>query len=527
MKENEQLLVNAFEQERPVVLFLGQSAWSSSEKKDSILAAVLDRLGRLDQIARGWPALIDSDTLAAENMHWLSERFNRNVQSEAMQDLLDLSWSAVFTTSIDPQLTRHLETRGRQPEVILSKGHFARVPRSRSRPPVHYLFGRSDEMTVDARVPRSRMELRQRAVHAADMVNRVAETTTPLGLLVLEGYVPGCDWLAIDDLLAPISMTGEIQILWFGLSSVPNSEFFNELLKKGVLHIDERRLVDVVAELNARKVLGLERIVSSEEPGTVSLANGDFIVISPSLRLRVEASAAVVDDTWTSFLPPIKESEQEAFQRFHGGLGSSRTLVEGIARGFAIRRDFESKLRERFEVALKKHGDSNRVIVLHGQSGTGKSVAIARLAYELRKEVKVPVLYSNGRIPQATDIDEFCIEAEQAKAAVTVILCDSNQAPNRYYDLANSLRSRGRRIVVIGTSYRFEISKDKLTSNPDIVEAQSEVSPQERSSLQSLVKNFGGSSLVQSSLATTKKTPTYLRCFIVFCRPVGHVLSLG
>ncbi len=66
----------------------------------------------------------------------------------------------------------------------------------------------------------------------------------------------------------------------------------------------------------------------------------------------------------------------DAFRRFHSTPGNFRLLVEGISRGFAVEREFEDTLWRTVNDKLKRLGqpDSDDVVVLHGQSGTGKSI---------------------------------------------------------------------------------------------------------------------------------------------------------
>lgn len=485
-------LLNALTDRRPLVLFLGQDSWSSPGHPDPTLSHLLNRVGRTEHATSGWSAALRGAGLSADDMEWITERFQRNVQSEGMQELLGIAWSAVFTTSIDPTLVRRIETHGRQPESILAKEHFARTPRSHSRPPFYYLFGRSNETLSDFKSPCTRIELHQRtATHANNMLNRIAETVTPLGFLIVEGYSPGRDWLAIDDFLAPLSTAVGLQILWFGATPPVQSEFFTDLVKKGSLIPCERRLIDIVTELRAKGILEKSTSILPDGPGVISINDNKFVNVSPSLRLRVEASAAIIDDTWTDELSPLDGlAAAEAFRRFHGDLDGLRNLVEGIGRGFAIKRDFENELWG--EVNKILHDQIDRVLVLHGQSGTGKTVAIARLAYELRKIRRLPVLCSYGRIPQATDIEAFCREAEVAGAPHTVILCDANLPLDHYRDLSNALKSKGRRVLVVGTCYRMELVRPVATIAP--VEANLDVSPGEAKALKSLVTKFGGDS---------------------------------
>lgn len=485
-------LLQCLKEERPAVLFLGQNAWASSVRTDPILFSFLQRKGRSDEISLGWQALFSSNnSINDEDMQWLTERYARHVQSDEMQDLLDVPWSAVFTTSIDPQLTRRLETRGRQPEAVLARDYFARVPRSRNRTPVHYLFGRTSETVTEFRCPRSKYELRQRiSTHCISMLNRIPETVTPIGLLIVEGFSSDDDWLQVDDFLAPLSVSNGLRILWFGSPNSPQSDFYAELVRRGSLVPCSKRLTEIMAEIHSKGLLEPIGSTISDEPGIISIDGDKFIDTSPSLRLRVEASAAIVDDTWTSLCSPIEGTAlEEAFRRFHGDLGGLRDHVEGITRGFAIKRDFEQDLRDRVEGALKDQINLDRTVILHGQSGTGKSIALARLAHDFREELKVPVLYATGRVPNAADLDGFCIEAERAGAIGTLILCDANQNANRYKDLANALRSRGRRIAVVGTTYKTETTFFKDSSK--FVEAPTDVSANERTALRRLIDVYG------------------------------------
>ena len=481
-------LLLCFKEERPVVLFLGQDAWGALQQKDPILITLLDRLGRIDDVKLGWPAVLSATGLNDNDMQWLTERYHRYVPSDAMQSLLDLAWSAVFTTSIDPKLTRRLETRGRQPEAVLSKDHSARVPRSRFRPPIYHLFGRCNETTPSLKAPQSKLELRQRiTVHANNIINRIAETVTPLGILVVDGYSPKRDWLDIDEFLAPLSVSKGLRILWFGATPSMESDFFSDLVEKEVIMPCPRRLIDELVELQARGEIENLGSICSDEPGIISISDSNFFDPSPSIRLRVEASASIIDDEWTNNVTGQYEGEAEfAFNRFHGDFGGARSLVEGIARGFAIKRDFENKLWEFVERALRDQGNLSRFIILHGQSGTGKTVAVARLAYDLRIKLRVPVLFAVGRIPQATDVDDFCAEAERSGALGTVILCDSNQTINRYRDLSNALRSRGRRVTIVGTTYNTEVNH--ATGSVLSVEAPAEISKTELDELICLVE---------------------------------------
>lgn len=65
----------------------------------------------------------------------------------------------------------------------------------------------------------------------------------------------------------------------------------------------------------------------------------------------------------------------------------------GYKESFNIKRLYEDELYRCVSYALEHPGKTNKVIMLSGQSGTGKSIALGYLAYTIFNEKKYPVLY--------------------------------------------------------------------------------------------------------------------------------------
>ena len=164
---------------------------------------------------------------------------------------------------------------------------------------------------------------------------------------------PTNDWLDVDDLLAPLSDRPGIKIVWFGCTDLGGSAFAPDLIASGVLSLAPDSLgtaVSSASELWAE----FAGSATPDEPSMVTLAGG-VMDVTPAVRLRVEASAAIVDDGWTAEPEPIGGAPQEeAFRRFHGDLSGFRGRVEGIARGFAFQRAFEKDLSKALESTLNR-----------------------------------------------------------------------------------------------------------------------------------------------------------------------------
>ena len=481
-------LHDAISSGRPCVLFLGQESGQATVAGRSVLQRLLDRKSQPD--SGTWREAL-AGGLSGEDIEWLTERFARTVPSEAQLQVLALPWSAVFTSSIDAGLLRRLESRGRQPEAITSVEHYPRASRSTARPPVFYTLGRSGDATEGSRPPRTLNELTRRlARHSSVLLSRMADTVTTAGLLVVDGYKAASDWLPLDYLLGAIPTDGSVRVLWLGIDATTfESSLFADLRSSGALLTDDRSLADLVADLVASGDFTPSQLPVLYEPGVISLGDGAFIEVAPALRLRVEASAAIVDDDWIKPPSPLSRgSEEDLFRTLHGGPPSTRALVEGVARGFYVVRDFEESLRSRVSHNATRPAARDAVLVLHGQSGTGKSVAMARLALLARTQLRLPVVVSSDRVPEAADVDPFCDAIDRDGFGPTLVLCDCNASLDRYFALSGSLRSRGRRHLIVGTSYRHEHVTKGNTA--DLIEAPESTSPKERQDLSVLVSRF-------------------------------------
>ena len=488
-----ELLLSAIDEKRPLVLLLGQNAWKDSKARDSLLSASLHKLGRNAEPTDSWLELLNIKSLPTDHFDWLSERFERRVHPEFIGVLQKLPWSAIFTSSIDPTLLELFSHGDREAEPILTSGENPRVARSTVRPPLYYLFSRAGERDPNALPPASRIELNIRRIqHAVPLLNRMLDTATSFGTVVVDGFSQGADWLSFEDLLGTLASASRNQVLWFGGRpelQADNAATFEALEQMGQIIVEPLRLATIIAELRATERLSDAIRMGSGDAGIISFGDSKSLEVTPESRLRVEAAATVVDDSWTSFLPPLgPDSNYDAFRRFHGLLGGPRLLVEGVRRGFAIERDFEQRLFNRVTDALADHSKLQSPIILEGQSGTGKSVALARVIARIREERIAPALYAMGRIPQPQEVSSFCQSAERAGASATLIVCDANRDVDSYDELLSGLRSRGRRVVVLGSQYRAGNLEQAV---PDVrIEAPALISEAEKLKFTDLLKVY-------------------------------------
>ena len=494
MVDVREILVSTIEERRPLVLLLGEDAWAESDQGDQILALAMNRVKQEDQASPNWSKTLATEPLPEEHYSWLAERFERRVHPAHIQALADLPWSAIFTTSIDPSLVRLFSTKGRSVETVLAAAEHASAARSTRRTPLYYLLSRAGEQNPGAQPPVDRRQLlTRRSQHALPLLDRIRETATPVGTIVVDGFDSGDGWLRFEDLIGTLGTASRNQVLWFG--GTPNlddeeEESFLALQREGRLLVEGNRLGSVIAELRAIGRLADIIPFEPEEVGTVSFGGNSKLDVPPDLSLAVEAVASIVDDSWSTFLPPLgQDALYDAFRRFHGNLGGIRQLVEGIRRGLSIEREFERDLQNTVFSAVADHSRFDSPIIVEGQSGTGKSVALARVALKVRERRSAAVLYSRGRIPQPHEVSDFCQEAERANARATLLVCDANANVDSYDELLSGLRSRGRRVVVLGSQYRSNNAETQ--GQISRLEAPHSLSEKEKEELVSLLREFG------------------------------------
>lgn len=483
MNEAQELLIKALKEEHPLVLVLGQDAWQENGREDPVLAQALAHLHREHAKQPGWLKLL-ADPLPTGFYEWLTERFERRVPPDWLNALGDMPWSAVFTSSLDPTV-KEVFGKHQRPELVLVNAETPPAIRSRVRPPIYHLFGHAGIQDPKAQPPPDRGALNGRRVNdTIPLLGRILDTATPLGLVLVDGVTSTRDWLRIDDLIGALSHAGDHQIIWFKgrATALPEDDDFTAAVDANRILVVEERLSTAIAHLRTVPQVVDLLIPTPEDAGTVTFKSGRSLEVSPERRLHVEAVASIVDDAWSAPLPAFgADAAYAAFRQFHGHLGNRRSLVEGVRRGFAIKRDYEDDLIARVFRAIGDHASVGAPIILHGQSATGKSIALARVVAEVREVKDAAVLYSGNRVPQPTEVADYCHRAERAGAKATLIVCDTNQDERPYVDLLSGLRSRGHRVVVLGSTYRIidgEGERPKTT-----IEAPTALSEREKGAL--------------------------------------------
>lgn len=479
------VLVDAINEDKPIVAVISQTAGVHSHEDDVVMSAALSKLG-LE--GKSWRDIFEANTLDGQFYGWLNEQFERRSPVPQLVSIADAHFSCVFTSSIDPVLRKLFESDGRQPDTVLVGDPFQSISRSKLNPRIYYLFGMTGAGKFNP--PLNKLELNARRTrHAIPMLNMVLDIATPLGIIVVDGFQSETDWLNVSDILGELSLAPKKSVLWYGDDpnfGVENSETFSELIRREIILRDTRPLGVAVAEAYASGLVSASH--QWNEPGVISFNDGSYLLTNPSMRLSTEASATIIDDSWLQPLPQLDDaSKDNNFYVFHSIPSSNKAIFDGVRYGYSIIRDFEEKLSKAVVNALQNHANETGAIVVSGQSGIGKSISLYRLAFQIREKKKAAVLFARDHIPSAVTLGTFLSEVDKLNQ-VTLLIVDALQTPGRYNVLLESLRSRGHRIVVLGTSYHLE--DESRRHEGKLIFADSRLSKKEKVELGKLVAEF-------------------------------------
>lgn len=395
---------------------------------------------------------------------------------EWLEEVARYPWNGVLTTRVDSQAARAFDTEWRRVVAGTTAGP-GRHPRSSSELRVWSLFG-GVALPDEQQPPLDVLEAATTRRAALDLLQRLPDAlVTPRGTLLIEGYDEQ-DWLRPEDLYALLDrfLPGQTH-LFSAAPPLLADPFVAAAVERGLLtaHSDSLSLVLSEAEQTGR----LRRPAPTRTAGVRALwLGGTTVPLGRDIWNRTVTTARPIDDNLLA--PPPAAGPQVRYQRFRDFLGATDGAPpwSGIAEGFNFRRDFEQQLLRRAAADLAAAVVPSPLVV-QGQAATGKSTALCALALDVAREGTSAVLHvaKRGDRPSFAAIDDFALWAEEHGAHSTLLIWDGMGDADDYFAAHRFFRSLGRRVLVVGSTYRGE-------PTPRSVLAPAELSADEQDRLQ-------------------------------------------
>lgn len=393
-------------------------------------------------------------------------------------------WSGVYTSSTSSHIASMFQSTTRTATSLIA---VTRVPsRSKTELEIRYLFG-ADHLPESERPPVTAVDLvNARFKSNQELIRLTSETVTPRGILLIEGWAPG-DLLEPNDLVPALGSLATGQAHLFSVGEWINDPLVKSFADAGQIILHPHSLESALEELfSAGAVKSGSGTTSSRH--VIPVGDG-FVDIDIHTWNQIRKSARPID--LELLTPPVNVSKAARYQEFRNFMGTTESVPgwKGLASGMNLVRDFETKLVERVHMELNDR-DLPSPIILVGQTTTGKSVALASLGIKLAREGQVAVLHQSRRSvrPSIDDIEMYSAWVESEGAYATVLIWDGMVDPSEYEAFARQLHARGRKVLLIGSTYK---KKDLKGDQSFLLETPAELSQSEISRLGALLGEYG------------------------------------
>lgn len=461
----------------PAFLLLGQDYLRLDSDRDPFLAEVLRKYGRVGEDSPHYGHILEGE--AQENpdsaLAWMQQRCERFSSPEWLDTVASFPWNGVYTSAIDTIWLKAFRSDWRELQPLYDAETLNPLdPRNRFRLHCTFLFGCVNQIERDKRPPLSEDDMDDREAGARKLANKLPELITPLGVLVIEGHAGEQDWFSPRQLVPIINRLNLGQTHIFSANEkLRKNHRISKLTEEGKLVLHSESLAFYLLKYQEAGLLQLGLPPEREEYGRQINLDKKCLTVPLNLWNQVSRSAIILDEA--VLIQPGHVSQDKLYSEFRNFLAQSsfRPVWSGYGREFAFKRDFEDDLQERVNKKLASNELQDEPVILYGQTGTGKSVALAKLAYTIRKERKYPVLYIERRSkqPLSSDLEAFCKWVEESGASATLIVWDGMVEQEQYYELSKSLAGRGRKVVLVGSCYGNAKLSKQYSRNKNFIEA--------------------------------------------------------
>jgi len=431
----------------PKFLFLGQSYLRLEMNEDLFLKQIVKKYGNPEDSADNYDAIFS--TKASSNTEeayaWMLTRCMNIPIPQPLETISLLDWNGIFTSTIDNIFHRSLSSDWRDIQPIFDEHYIPSDPRSKSRLNIWHLFGSLIAPDSSLKPPLNKESYWSFENRAVLLANRIKELITPIGILCIEGYHSEKDWFSTDKFFPIINSLMNEQVHLFSASEEHfRNDRLSHLISNNKLIIHEESLAQFLLRSADSNKLKLGVKPEDIEFGRLIRIGGNQVEIPSSLLKDLATTCTLL--TENRYLPFEELSDDRLYLEFKNFLleSSIKPQWEGISRGFAFYRDYEIQLKSTIE-SLLSHASKRRLpVILKGQTGTGKSVALSHLAFDIQKSGYYPVIYiskSSRRIKRDA-IDRFCEWAENSGASASLIIWDGMQPNEEYIELQQYLNIR-------------------------------------------------------------------------------------
>lgn len=423
----------------------------------------------------------------------------QGISDEDIKDYIaKCPWSAVITTRRDPEFASFFANEERTPREFLLRSEIPARVLNRKTLPILRLFGvkgnrEKDEPSWLRIGSNSENEYDMRS--AIDMLQLLPILHNHVNPIVIIGVDSNVDWRVFGDELIYLLYTSTTNgtVSFWNVSNSVTQKYEQEALSHLIRLIEEKQfqkyevsLVNVIRareeslqQLNEKESMIPEDDYDIYYQGrhTISISKKDLLLFKNLGDLLTERTinkirplGRVMSRKW--FANFLESSSSPLGPQWYGYLPQS---------DFHIKRSYEDALVQLVRKMLDGRGVDGtpieiRPIILSGDPGSSKSISLAALAYRIYNEKINPVIFisketffglnSGAGLDELDEAMQF-LERKMEKDTRILVIWDSStykSGIDRARSLLEQLRNRGRRFVLVCSSYNINSSRNPSDS---------------------------------------------------------------
>lgn len=413
----------------------------------------------------------------------LGENFDKDRDA----DIAKIKWSCVYSLRTESEIIKLFNNNKRNVKSIVLRSDLEKYSWNTNEMPFIWLQGHDEFLSEK----RNEVEIESDAINMFfDITKRLKE----FGRVVCVGFDPdSCiiDAKEISRICYFLKRKKMFYLLESNEEQLLEDKKLSNLIENGYVIHNNDRISDIF-------IYNQEDMESEEEDN----ANSDVLIYAGGKPVRFDTeedkNAIFLMTQFAELLnyrdvmkniPIPQEQEYLYFKNFlkNDNMGSTQWFGYRPEYGFHLVRDFEEKLYEKTIAALRDASTRRREqkpIMVCGQACSGKTSALKALAVRIFTEQMFPVIYisdaelnfnisytDEGGVMQFSAFDRLedvlhIIEDKEENAVATLVIWDTaaHNFNSRYkaIDLLTALRSYGRRVQLVCSSYDFIEKQDKL-----------------------------------------------------------------
>lgn len=405
-------------------------------------------------------------------------------------------WSGIITSRRDPELRSLFEKKEEWTlREFNSRAEIPVKPLNRNRVPILRLFGVQGEQLEGEDLSWLRVGAGKQSNpdydmnRALEMLKLLPELLDHINPLVIIGADSEIDWKLCGEALAHLLYTGTSDgsvTIWDMPASVkPEYAEAYEILKKVAEKKKFGFYQESLGELIRSRAQELERY-SVEDTPTLSLDDDVYYqgrtpvnIPQSDLLLLKNVGTLLTERTINKVHPLGRVMSRKWFSIFLESSASFGPQWYGYLpqSTFYVKRSYEDALVQLVRRQLEGRNiigkpEENQLIVLAGAPGSSKSITLGALAYRIYNEKVNPVIFISkdsflsAKIGTGFDELDEAMQLLERKSPVDtriLVIWDSSAyrtGIDQAQSLINQLQNRGRRFVLVCSSYRIYAQKN-------------------------------------------------------------------